>query len=198
MNVPESRSLIPPRPNLGPESTLDSPPFVNVWTAGGILASSLLLIAVVSWILIRRVRGRPRGVVAVSGGESDNTPRGHFVALSQSIRETLTAQFGTSWRAKTTEELSADSQLEQVLGKEPLEELIRFLDQVDRLKFAPERPRHHVDSLDDELAAWKPKVTDLVEKIRAKGNGRIKSKDAENGPARPRKGRSLAKTSRAG
>ncbi len=198
MNVPETRSLVPPRPNLGPESTLDSPPFVNLWTAAGILVTSLLLIAVASWIRIRRVRGRPRGVVAVSRGAPDDTPRGHFVALSQSIRETLTAQFGTSWRAKTTEELSADSQLEQVLGKEPLEELIRFLDQVDRLKFAPERPRHHVDSLDDELAAWKPKVADLVEKIRAKANGRIKSKEVDNGPFGPRRGRFLAKTSRTG
>jgi len=149
--------------------------------AAGILASFVLLLIVVSWILFRRARGRPKGAVAVSVGEHDDTPRGHFVALSQSIREALTTQFGTSWRAKTTEELSADSQLEQVLGKEPLQELIRFLDQVDRLKFAAEPPLHHLESLDDELATWKPKVADLVEKIRAKANGRVKSKVADNG-----------------
>ena len=75
--------------------------------------------------------------------------------------------------------------------------LIRFLDQVDRLKFAPERPRQHFGSLDDELVVWKPKVAELVEKIRAQPNGRVKNKIADNGTTGPRKGRSLAKTSRA-
>ncbi len=132
--------------------------------------------------------------MAVSEGEADATPRGQFVALSQSIRQALTTQFGTSWRAKTTEELSTDSQLVQVLGKEPLKELIRFLDQVDRLKFAAEPPSHHLESLDDRLAAWKPRVANLVEKLQAKPNGRTQSKITNHGGAGFRKGRFQAKT----
>ena len=76
VNVPESRGLVPPRPNLGPESTLDSPPLVGAFTAAGILASFLLLLAMVCWVVIRRARGRRRDVVPVAQGEPDDTPRG--------------------------------------------------------------------------------------------------------------------------
>jgi hypothetical protein len=192
VNVPETRSLVPPRPNLGPEPSLDSPPRASVWTAVAISALLILLIAVGILTLMRRARRLPKHAAPVVLREPDDTPRGHFVALSQSIRETLTSQFGTSWRAKTTEELSSDGELEQVLGKEPLEELIRFLDQVDRLKFAPERPSHQLAALDDELAAWKPRVADLLEKLRAKANGRVKNTIADNGTSGARDGRSPA------
>jgi hypothetical protein len=80
----------------------------------------------------------------------------------------LSIQLGTSWRAKTIEELSAEDQLGQLLGESDREELIRFLDQVDRLKFAPERSNNRDESLRQELDNWEPRVAALRSKIQAK------------------------------
>jgi hypothetical protein len=95
----------------------------------------------------------------------DLTPRGQLVAHSDAMRDALARQFGSAWRAKTTEELSIEPQLEQILGREHREELIRFLDQVDHLKFAPERPSHRDEVLAGELATWEPRLADVKTKI---------------------------------
>jgi len=142
-----------------------------------------LVLAWIFWSLIRRGRARSRRSTLAPRNGPDPTPRGQFVALSDSIREALIRQFGTAWRAKTTEELSADAQLEHALGREPLQELIRFLDQVDRLKFAPERSNRHDESLQQELATWKPRVADLLTQIQAKPDGRFRLKNASSGTA---------------
>ena len=52
--------------------------------------------------------GSRRSGPATSANHADATPRGRLVALSYSIRDALIGQFGTAWRAKTTEELSAE------------------------------------------------------------------------------------------
>ncbi len=171
MNDAVPRGLVPPRPNLGPEPWPGDQPVVEVLLAAGALAS--LVLAWVCWRLIRRRRARSERSSLAPRNQPDATPRGQFVALSDSIREALIRQFGTAWRAKTTEELSADAQLAHALGREPLQELIRFLDQVDHLKFAPERSNHHDLSLQQELAGWKPRVADLMKKIQAKPDGRL-------------------------
>ncbi len=49
-------------------------------------------------------------------------------------------QFGVSCRAKTTEELSADERLAELLGADAFQELMQFLDRIDLLKFAPHGP----------------------------------------------------------
>ena len=102
----------------------------------------------------------------------DVTPRGRLVALSTSTKNALAARFGPTWRAKTTEELAAEPALAEVLGPELLGELIEFLDRIDRLKFAPERPNHFGRSLEEELADWDPRVAGLIARIEARTNGR--------------------------
>jgi hypothetical protein len=87
----------------------------------------------------------------------------------------LAAQFGTAWRAKTIEELAAEVRLEEVLGCEQLRELIRFLDQVDHLKFAPERSNDRRKSLEGALTTWEPRMADVKKKIQAKPTRRLKS-----------------------
>ena len=81
------------------------------------------------WLVYRRLRrvriGRP-GLGLSNGEPPDITPRGRLVALSHSIRGLLTNQFGTAWRAKTTEELSAEPQLAELLGHDELQVLITF------------------------------------------------------------------------
>jgi len=172
VNEAVPRGLVPPRPNLGPEPWPGDQPIAGVLIAAGALA--VLVLAWFFWRLIRRRRARSGTSSLVAPNQPDATPRGQLVALSDSIREALIGQFGTAWRAKTTEELSADTQLEHALGREPLQELIRFLDQVDHLKFAPERSNHHDGSLQWELAAWQPRVANLVKKIQAKPDGRFR------------------------
>ncbi len=91
-------------------------------------------------------------------------------------------QFGTAWRAKTNEELAAEPRLAEVLGHDQLQELIRFLDQVDQLKFAPERSNHHHESLERELAAWEPRLADLKKKIQANPEAGQKNRKVRSGP----------------
>jgi hypothetical protein len=101
-----------------------------------------------------------------------STPCDGLVALSDTIRQDLTGRFGTSWRAKTTEELSADQELAQLLGPDLFPDLIRFLARVDRRKFAGARPPDEQDVLQQEVIAWEPRVALCREKIRAKGTAR--------------------------
>jgi hypothetical protein len=142
-------------------------------------ALAFLALAWLAWSLVRHGRAGSRPGSLAPRNQPDATPRGQFVALSHSIREALIGQFGTAWRAKTTEELSADQELALALGPELFQELIRFLDQVDHLKFAPERPDQHDESIPQALASWKPRVADLLKKIHAKPGIRSKIKRGE-------------------
>ena len=180
MNPANARGLVPPRPNLGPEPWSDPPPIaLFLWVAGAL--ACLVLI----WFArrrLRRMRVGGAGTHLSNRGPGDTTPRGRLVAHSLSIRDVLANQFGTAWRAKTTEELAAEPRLAEVLGPDQLHELIRFLDQVDQLKFAPERSNHRHESLERELAAWEPRLTDLKKKIQAKPEGRPKNKAVRSVP----------------
>jgi hypothetical protein len=173
VNQSSTRGLVPPRPNLGPEPWSDSQSIAT----GVVLAVTLFAVLVILFVWRQIRRGRTRRVGRVRSNQSprDATPRGRLVALSDSIRDALADQFGTTWRAKTIEELSAEVKLEEVLGSEQLRELIRFLDQVDHLKFAPERPNHRHQSLEGELTNWEPRLADLKKRIQAKPRGRVKS-----------------------
>jgi hypothetical protein len=163
------RALVPPRPNLGPEP----------WTTSTSLNPNWLLLAIpcvvvvvwVFWTHLRRglARSRPDGATP---DEPDITPRGRLVALSMSTKNALAARFGPTWRAKTTEELAAEPILAEFLGPEPLRELIEFLDRIDRLKFAVERPNQIRQPLENELADWKPRITGVIARIEARTNGR--------------------------
>jgi hypothetical protein len=170
VNPVSARGLVPPRPNLGPDPWSEAQPISPVLIVTGILAG--LLVAWLIWTRLRRRRKAGVGRDLATQQPPDSTPRGRLVAHSDSIREVLANQFGTAWRAKTTEELSAEPRLDEILGRDQLQELIRFLDQVDHLKFAPLRSKHHPDLLAQELATWEPRLADLTKKIQTRPEGR--------------------------
>ena len=174
MNDAAPQGLVPPRPNLGPEPWHDPLPLSRVLPVFLILV--FVLLVPVLWRRHRRSAARTRQDQHAAGGLADSnpTPRDRLVSLSASIREALTVPFGTACRAMTTEELATDGRLEELLGDRDLRELIRFLDQVDRLKFAPERSHHQQEALEEALATWEPCVETLRARIRARPRDRTK------------------------
>jgi hypothetical protein len=175
VNEDASPGLVPPRPNLGPEPWQDVQPMTRAFPA--LLLLVVLLMAVLLWRRARRKAARTKGDHRAPSvlDDANPSPRDRLVALSGSIRDALTVQFGSSCRAKTTEELAVDVRLEQLLGDEEFRELIRFLDQIDRLKFAPERSDHHQEVLENALTSWEPRVETLRTRIRAKPKGRVRT-----------------------
>src|SRR5262249_11839414 len=103
---------------------------------------------------------------------SQAAPRDRLAALAESVRNALTVQFGAASRAKTTEEWAVDQRLMQLLGEPEFQDLIRFLDQVDRVKFAPERADNHQEAILEALGSWEPRVTTFQARIRIKPRGR--------------------------
>jgi hypothetical protein len=177
------RGLVPPRPNLGPEpwtdpQTLRAAPFA-------VLIVFLLAIATAAlygvWRRRRRAHGDREKHLVAGARDGDGTARARLIGLSGSLREALVDRFGPSYRARTVEELFADTQLGDHLGAEKLELLARFLRQVDQLKFAPERAPREEAVLEHELSDWAPRVEDMRMRIRVKA--------AVTGPAESRKSR---------
>jgi len=169
-----SRGLVPPRPNLGPEPWQDPHPLIRALPWLIFLVFMVLVFFIGRRFRGSRVRSRQGRLRPGALTESNPSPRDRLVGLSASIREALTVPFGTACRALTTEELAADSRLEKLLGDQDLHELIRFLDQVDRLKFAPERSNHQKEILQEELTTWEPRVEFLRDRIRSKPRERAK------------------------
>jgi hypothetical protein len=162
VNGPAAKGLVPPRPNLGPEPWPTGPPW------GAMFVAAVLGLAMIIALLFARLLGRRRPGARVGGAPAspaEVTPRDQMVALSAAIRQALSDKLGPSWRAKTTEEVAIDPLLENLLGREHLGELSRFLDRVDRLKFAPERSNHQQETLEHQLAQWQPRVAELTAKI---------------------------------
>ena len=179
MNKPASPRLVPPRPNLGPESWSDARPSLVAVIVAAALGGLLI-----AWLLWRWRRKSISGIRREMKPQSphDATPQGVLVAYSLSIRETLADQFGTAWRAKTTQELATEAPLLEVLGREQLEGLIRFLELVDHLKFAPERSSNHHESLENVLANWEPEIAAIGKKITTKPDRRQKPATADARP----------------
>jgi hypothetical protein len=175
VNGNEARGLVPPQPNLGPEPWRD--PDATPWLMPAVAAAMVLVLLLAVWLWYRRraaLRSRKSAIPAGGLAIADPTPRDRLVGLSESIRDTMTVQFGSSCRAKTTEELSADHRLAELLGDEGFRELIRFLDRIDLVKFAPERSGNHDETLGELLSAWEPRVATLGARIRVKPRARPK------------------------
>jgi hypothetical protein len=181
VNKPAGPRLVPPRPNLGPESWSEARP-----VAVAVIVAAFLGGLLIAWLLWRWRRKRRSWIRREKKPQRphDATPQGRLVACSHSIRETLADQFGTAWRAKTTQELAAEVRLLEVLGQVQLDDLIRFLDLVDHLKFAPERSSNHHESLESVLANWELQIATIGKKIQTKPERRQKPATAD---ARPRK-----------
>lgn len=132
MNPAVKTVYTPPRPNLGPEPLVESPPWLGI-----ALGLALVIVAWLAWKLRRRTPGQSatndRRPMPDEGSDS---PRERMVAWSLSIRESMAGTFGPAWLAKTTEEIAADPILSATLGPEPAAQLIAFLAAADRAKFA--------------------------------------------------------------
>ena len=173
MNGEKARGLVPPRPNLGPEPWRDPAPADRLLLALAVVAIGLVLVAW-AWRRRRSIRARSIGPASRALSAADPGPRGRLVGLSETIRDALTAELGSSFRAKTTEELSADERLIVLLGDDGFRELMQFLDRIDRVKFAPSRPADQDEELSQALTMWEPLMTALAARIRAKPRGRLR------------------------
>lgn len=138
MSDPTSASLVPPRPNPGPEPIHRGGPdgsgFVPL---AAMVVGLFLLVLVVYW----RVRRRRTLAMQASTGirETIETPTSsteQLIELSNLIRSELGSRFDSSYRARTTEELSGDTQIQDTLGSVDHARLIELMQTADRLKFS--------------------------------------------------------------
>lgn len=165
MIVEEATGLVPPRPNLGPEPWRD--PSSKFWLPM-ILATAAIVVFLAAgfWLRRKRSRGRRSRVTGLVNDPAQAGPRGQLVGLSESVRDALTTRFGNSVRAKTTEELADDPHLAEALDVESFEDLIRFLDRIDRIKFATGSALNVDEELARELAEWEPRINDLTARVK--------------------------------
>lgn len=178
MNPADARTLVPPRPNLGPEPWTE-PDRIGLYSLlGAVLAS--LLVAWFAWKRLARTWFRKDVIALPNSNPPDTSTRGRLFALSQSMRNAMASQFGAAWRAKTNEELSAEPRLAELLGLDPLQEMIQILNEIDRLKFAPNRSDLHQESLELEFAAWEPRIAEFQRKIKTSPE-----RQRKNGSPRP-------------
>jgi hypothetical protein len=175
------KGLVPPRPNLGPEPWPEAQPIAAILVAVGLTVVLVLAGLGLLWRRRRRAaQARHAQLARGAGPDSQTVPRDRLVALAESVREALTVQFGAPSRAKTTEEWATDQRLVQLLGEPDFQELIRFLDQIDRVKFAPERSDNHQEAIQEALVTWTPRIATLQARIRVKPRGRSKASVARS------------------
>ena len=140
-----AESLVPPRPNLGPEPWPEPSgwPGTRGW-AGLVVA---LIVAAVAW---RAVRRRTAGAaVAVEAGpppdDRDQSPGRRLIAASEVVRTALIEAFGPAWGSRTTEEVADDPTLAGRLDPAEVDRLVGLLREADRVKFGSAEP----DAADD-------------------------------------------------
>lgn len=140
MSAPTRAVLVPPRPNLGPDPF--PPPVVSTrtLTALGVIVP-LIFLGLIG--LRRRFKSRrrpppPRVVASRTPVTEPSSARDWMIVWSDSVRDALVERFGPSWRAKTTEEIATDERLADALGSEQAAQLLMFLNEADRAKFAAE------------------------------------------------------------
>jgi len=150
-NQPDAsaESLVPPRPNLGPEPWPD----VHRWpVAAGWWASGLLLIFLFM-LWWRRSRRKARLLVPadlrVPSIDPYGSPRQRLIASSEVVRSALMGAFGPAWGSKTTEEIGEGPTLLERLDQAQVDRLVLFLKVADRVKFALDEP----DQVED-WEAW--------------------------------------------
>ncbi len=154
-----SPPIVLPRPNLGPEPWPSAP--IWPWVVGvglGIALGVMLL------LMRRRRRARPKV-------ETPSLPvevNGAVSTVAESVdrvRSALVRAFGTTWRARTTEEVAASPDLEARFGVEVAGRVVDYLRAVDRARFSadPAGPS-------DELGWWAARFAEEVAAAPASGS----------------------------
>ncbi|MFO0909886.1 MAG: hypothetical protein U0794_16315 [Isosphaeraceae bacterium] len=145
-------SLSPPYPNLGPEPLVEprglpSPSLILVVPAALVLA-----LAIGTWIRSRIRRSRSRAGRSKRNGVAVRkviTERDRIAAAGDRVREGLAARFGTTWHARTTEEILASPEIVDALPSTTRAELATLLRLADLAKFAgPSFDARHPESSD--------------------------------------------------
>ncbi len=134
----KAESLVPPRPNLGPE------PWPEPTRWPGPAGWSGLAALVVVFGVGLRLRNLHRSLRKVSESLNSSivadglgaSPRERLISNSEQVRDALIRTFGPSWGSKTTEEISQGAGLVERLDPAELGRLIEFLKLADRAKFA--------------------------------------------------------------
>ncbi len=120
-----------PRPTPGPE-----PWPASVWERFGWmvwLVVTMLLITLTTWRVVRSRRDRQGARVLEKRRPG---PSGDSIAdWSDRVRAALVTRFGTSWEARTTEEIAGAVELDEALGSGPHRALAEFLRAADAVRF---------------------------------------------------------------
>jgi hypothetical protein len=157
--------IVLPRPNLGPEPWPSAP--LWPWIAGAIL-----VVVAVGIILLLRRRGRARrkGEVVSSPIEANGVAQATDEPADL-VRSALLRAFGATWRARTTEEVAASTELEDRFGGEVAGRVVDYLRAVDRAKFSadPAGPS-------DELGWWAARFAEEVDSTPADGAAKVTSR----------------------
>jgi hypothetical protein len=154
-----AESLIPPRPNLGPEPWNEAPqwPAAAGWVGSGLALICLFIL----WL--RRRRRKAASVMPdaprVPLVDPEGSPGQRLIASSEFVRSALIGAFGPAWGSKTTEEIGDDPTLLGRFDRAEVERLIGFLKSADRVKFASVEP-----ILVDDWEAW---ATSFVSRLAA-------------------------------
>ena len=169
----DADSLVPPRPNLGPEPWPDDPEWSTI-VGGWALGLALALVVVVLVVIGRRRWNKPRSRSVAADGldtpaiEGPPTARQRLIAASELVRGGLIAAFGPAWASKTTEEIAEEPGLVGRLGPSLSEGLLSFLRLADRAKFAEAEP----ESTED----WEAWAGSFVSSLEAGTTSRINGK----------------------
>jgi hypothetical protein len=153
LSQPPHPLLIPPRPNLGPEPWPETSSITIKLVEFGLLLICLGIVAF--WGIRRRrmKRGRQHPTRPPAAAP-DDSPEAQVLYLAGQVRDTLNARYGPCTRARTTEEICADSQLREAIGGRHMDQLTRLLQTADRLKFAPHSEDEYKDNLLNDLSTW--------------------------------------------
>ena len=130
-NLARGETLVPPRPNLGPEPWDDDGATWFGATGWGVALGLLVLALVWRW---QRTRGRQP--VPADRAEEAVPPVDPRIVASGLIRDALARRFGPAWGSKTTEEIEAEASLRDRLAPDQFAALIDLFRQSDRAKFA--------------------------------------------------------------
>jgi len=152
LNQETPRSLVPPRPNLGPEPWSETNPVT--WPMLAMVIALVALLSGAFWIIRRRARRPGPAPPRPPAIAPDHTPEAQLLNLAAQVRDSLVLRFGPPLRARTTEEISTDAVVKEALGDDHFKSLIRLLSTADHWKFASPPENGQTEFLLEELPHW--------------------------------------------